>query len=426
MIMDNEKTKTNYKLIITIILAILLVAGGSIFFLFQDDNIQHRIAISKKSKNIFEWPDTQMASLIPAPQSTNGHIGHSSEKRLSVDVYNVTPDDYLAFCEQCKTYSFHYSSKQDDSSFIAYDPTANRLDISYDVNSAQMTLCIRNDDYEKNNEFISADRIGLTMNVNNVTSAGCIAEFVQEDGNVTGELITGATFFIQKQNENGAWIENTNVYYADFTAEAYNISLNDVTRMPVSWDYICGTLENGHYRIVKDVYDLRNPGDYDRYWVYTEFDISDVDISASNDDYVRINDYTARYFSLLEECNVTEGYQTIGVHVAFVPEVGSFPIKQEIYQQVAYHALHIWDFYPEVNMFKYDILWDDKAKEPVMTITIDKSAIDNLESYYNSEKMFMEQGEEYAFDNCFTSVEETDETKSWRNTVVIDPNSPVP
>ena len=57
MIKDNENTKTNYKLIITIILAILLVAGGSIFFLFQDDNIQHRIAISKQSKSIFEWPD---------------------------------------------------------------------------------------------------------------------------------------------------------------------------------------------------------------------------------------------------------------------------------------------------------------------------------------------------------------------------------
>ena len=53
MIKDNENTKTNNKLIITIILVILLVAGGSIFFLFQDYNIQHSIAISKQSKNIF-------------------------------------------------------------------------------------------------------------------------------------------------------------------------------------------------------------------------------------------------------------------------------------------------------------------------------------------------------------------------------------
>ncbi len=274
MIKDAEKNKSFNKLIISIILAILCVAGGSILFLFQDDNIQYRIAISKQSKMHFEWPDTQMASLIPAPQSTSGHVGHSSDKRLSVDVYNVTPDDYLAYCDQCKTYSFHYYFKQDNTSFIACDPTGNSLKISYDENSAQMTIYIRNDDHKDNNEYISLDEIGLTMNVKNITPTGCIIELIQEGGNVTGDLITGSGFLVQNQNENGAWIENDNIYRADFTAEAYNINRNDVTVMTTSWEYICGALDNGHYRIVKEVYDFRKSGDFDRYFVYAEFDIT--------------------------------------------------------------------------------------------------------------------------------------------------------
>ncbi len=284
MINYTEKNKKNNKLIIAIILTILFVISGFIFFILQSNNILHKIAISKQSKMQFKWPDTQISSLIPAPQSTNGHIGYSSDKRLSVDVYNVTLDDYLDYCEQCKTYSFHYHSNQDDRSFIAYDPNGNRLTISYDVNSAQMTIYIRTN-YEDEGDFIPVNIIGLKMEVKSATPSGCIVEITQEGGNITGELITGSSFNLQKQNENGSWIENTDVYYADFTAESYKINHNNVTEMNISWDYICGALNNGHYRIVKEVNDFRKSGDYDRLFLYAEFDISvNSELSSTSKD----------------------------------------------------------------------------------------------------------------------------------------------
>ena len=107
----------------------------------------------------------------------------------------------------------------------------------------------------------------------------------------------------------------------------------------------------------------------------------------------------------------------LNIEISFIPDTESIPIKQDIYQQVANHAIHIWDFYPEVYMFKYDILWNDHSKKKVMTIVIDKKEIDKIEDTYNNELTQKNQGNIYAFDNCFTYIEESDESRLWDNIV---------
>ena len=130
MIKDNENTKTNNKLIITIILVILLVAGGSIFFLFQDYNIQHSIAISKQSKNIFEWPDSKMASLIPKPSSNCGHIEINGENELLVEIYNATQDDFHEYLLRSNI-RFDKYEKRNEIYYSAYDEEGNILELDY-------------------------------------------------------------------------------------------------------------------------------------------------------------------------------------------------------------------------------------------------------------------------------------------------------
>ena len=278
---DNCKSDKRISkwLLVTILFAIVIALGGTIFFISQSTAVQEHIAQKRLDKMHFEWPDTYIASLLPIPQSNNGHIGHNSDNAFSVYVYNVTTDDYHDYCELCMNYGFHYLSNKNDFSYTAYDPTGNMLNISYDVNSAQMTIYISNRINENNGDFISVDVLGLTMNVKSVNPSGCIIEITQEGGNITGELITGSKYYLQELNENVAWIENTKIYYADFTAESYSINRDSVTGMNISWDYICGTLDNGHYRIVKEVLDFRKSGDYDTYFLFAEFDIDNTTAS---------------------------------------------------------------------------------------------------------------------------------------------------
>lgn len=138
----------------------------------------------------------------------------------------------------------------------------------------------------------------------------------------------------------------------------------------------------------------------------------------------KIDYFTNNYFKFLEKVMVENGNDEISVSISFIPEVGSFPVKEEIYQNIAYHSLQISTFFPEVNQFEYIVLWDDYSKQEVLTLSIDEEAIKHLANIYNEECLNLNSGFETSFNRVFSSIVETNESKSWRN--VIDKYSDIP
>ncbi|WP_455715716.1 hypothetical protein [Anaerosporobacter sp.] len=138
----------------------------------------------------------------------------------------------------------------------------------------------------------------------------------------------------------------------------------------------------------------------------------------------KIEYFTNNYFRYLDKDIIKSDNNEISVSISFVPEIGSIPIKEEIYQNIAYHALQIVTFFPEVNHFKYIVLWDDHSKQEVLTLSIDEDTIKKLANIYNEECLNLNSGLETSFKRVFSSIVETDESRSWRD--VIDKNSDLP
>jgi len=138
----------------------------------------------------------------------------------------------------------------------------------------------------------------------------------------------------------------------------------------------------------------------------------------------KIEDFTEKWFRFAEEIKVADDNSDFSVFVSFMPEVGSLPIKQEIFQNVAYHALQISYFFPEVNYFSYHVLWDvwdsdqeDFHQQVVITLAINEDAIKDLEKNYYNAIIAQKAGFEPEFNKAFTSVIETDVAKDWLNIV---------
>lgn len=133
---DNCKSDKRISkcLLITIVFTLFLVLGGTVFFTTQNSAVQERIAQKKLEKETFIWPETDIASLIPVPQSTNGHIGHSSEKAFSVDVYNTSEEDFWEYCQTCRVqnHGFRYFDIKNGNNYSAYDWYGNLLRLSFD------------------------------------------------------------------------------------------------------------------------------------------------------------------------------------------------------------------------------------------------------------------------------------------------------
>ena len=139
--------------------------------------------------------------------------------------------------------------------------------------------------------------------------------------------------------------------------------------------------------------------------------------------YAHIEKYTEDYFGLLKEVQVKGTESRMTVLVSFVPEAGSFIVKEDLYKEVARHAVDIRKFYPEVDTFSYEVLQDD-MKETVMTLEISGTDIAYLYGQFHLEQVREIAGEETNYGGLFTEIVETDESRTWRERV--EPDAQVP
>lgn len=128
----------------------------------------------------------------------------------------------------------------------------------------------------------------------------------------------------------------------------------------------------------------------------------------------RIEYFTKNTFRSSEKIEMEMVDNDLRLFVSFVPEVGSFPIKEDIYKSIAAHAIQVRDFFPEVSEFEYSILWNDLNKEEVINVKINKEATNKLRGNYYGEEINKNGGFNPDYSKLFSSVKETDESKTWR------------
>ena len=128
---------------------------------------------------------------------------------------------------------------------------------------------------------VSAEAIGLTMNVDRPNALGVTLVFTQSGGSVQGKLSTGSFLELEIMDENGEW---SLVEYAkdnEWNDLVFDIDLNTTTQLAAFWSTMYGTMPDGHYRIHKIIRDTSDTGNYEEYDLYAEFIIADEAIKEA-------------------------------------------------------------------------------------------------------------------------------------------------
>lgn len=112
---------------------------------------------------------------------------------------------------------------------------------------------------------------GLTLAADEVTPTGLTLVMSQSGGNYTGRLEFGSSYHLERRiGDNWERLP----YITDkvaWTAQAYGLPENTVSRWSENWERIYGVLPEGHYRLVKSFWDFQETGDYDSRDFYAEF-----------------------------------------------------------------------------------------------------------------------------------------------------------
>lgn len=124
---------------------------------------------------------------------------------------------------------------------------------------------------------LDEDKWGIRLMAFDSTPKGLKIVCDQFGGSPTGDLQTGEWYGLEVMDENNKWVKVEYLpheYDIAWHSIAYQIRKNDRTEWEVNWEWLYGSLPEGHYRIGKEIMDFRAAGDFDKDVYYAEFFIN--------------------------------------------------------------------------------------------------------------------------------------------------------
>lgn len=79
----------------------------------------------------FQWPDTEIAKLMPVPKSTIGNINWSQDYGFVIYVAETSLDDYEAYVKECKALGFTSDCRKGDDYFYADNEDGYHVALNY-------------------------------------------------------------------------------------------------------------------------------------------------------------------------------------------------------------------------------------------------------------------------------------------------------
>ena len=113
---------------------------------------------------------------------------------------------------------------------------------------------------------------GVSMTVKDATDSKLTVIY---NNQLRKEFIFGEWMQIEQYDvKKGEWIPLDEICeYAAFNEIGYILQAAKETEQEVKFDWLYGKLKPGKYRIIKEVIDSGEPGDFDKYWLIAEFTI---------------------------------------------------------------------------------------------------------------------------------------------------------
>ncbi len=131
------------------------------------------------------------------------------------------------------------------------------------------------------------DNVTMTLKEDTVTPTGLTVVF---ENNSEKECIFGEYFELEKSIDD-VWYKVPVAIEGEygFHSIGYPLTSGETREWEVDWNWLYGSLKRGKYRIIKDVLDLKETGNYETYYLAAEFEISVEDENDSGDKGERIS-----------------------------------------------------------------------------------------------------------------------------------------
>lgn len=122
--------------IFLIIIAVLGMVGSGI-----RKNAEKK-AEKEERANEYRWPDSQLAGMIPRPDSKYGRIVSESESSFYIEIYEISKNQFEDYIEECKDAGFTVDYSRQDNYYLANDGEGYSLSLMFDKDGEELTISL--------------------------------------------------------------------------------------------------------------------------------------------------------------------------------------------------------------------------------------------------------------------------------------------
>ncbi len=131
------------KLFSVIMLIILLFSfsacSNNTNYELEDDEY---LDTTEEQLPMLEWPDNELALLIPLPPSEYGEVEWEESDEVNICVYEISKDEYSQYIKDCAEAGFSIVTSEDDDSYYANNSDGYRLSLYYDDTETTMDITV--------------------------------------------------------------------------------------------------------------------------------------------------------------------------------------------------------------------------------------------------------------------------------------------
>ena len=122
--------------------------GYSLSLIYDDDESLMNISVeAAKQYGALEWPDNQIANMLPVPISKTGEIMQADNNGFQVYVGNTPLEDYKDYVAACVDKGFDIDANELEKSYSAENDDGYKLNVSYQGNNV-ICISVEEPEYE--------------------------------------------------------------------------------------------------------------------------------------------------------------------------------------------------------------------------------------------------------------------------------------
>lgn len=148
---DESSVKKTIKM--KAIAGVIVLAAVIIFAVVRYGVADKAGIVDDKDYNAtFEWQTNGLFEKLPQPATNNGKIVMETEQQISLELYNVEPDDFESYVKECRTAGFTFDVTKTDMVFYATDEEGYNLSVFYYADKDLMNIVVSSYDKQTDTE----------------------------------------------------------------------------------------------------------------------------------------------------------------------------------------------------------------------------------------------------------------------------------